>query len=110
MKKYYLMKEGLYYRPEAKGYTDDMRKAGLFDEDYSKSSVDSCHGDVKRILAKFDKMYEGEAYINEFAQPYFGDVRGVVMNISFMTTQEEIELKRGDYIRIEILKKGEGSN
>lgn len=46
MSEFYLIKRGLYYRPNAEGYTADIAEAGHFTEEYARSEVLDTNGDV----------------------------------------------------------------
>jgi len=40
--KYYILKRGYFYRPDAKGYTGEKSEAGQFTYDEMKSHLDHC--------------------------------------------------------------------
>lgn len=42
--RYYLIKNGMYYRPDSKGYTSSFLEAGLFGEDYAKRHCENTEG------------------------------------------------------------------
>lgn len=44
---FFLIKRGLYYRPNAAGYTNLATEAGRFDSDYAKRETKSTNGEVK---------------------------------------------------------------
>ena len=48
--RYYLIKDGYYYRPDSKGYTSNMMEAGLFGESYAIDHCQHTEG-VRRELA-----------------------------------------------------------
>lgn len=48
---YHLVKNGLYYRPEARGYTGDVREAGLFSLLEATLEVANTHETVQMIPA-----------------------------------------------------------
>ena len=52
MNYYYLIKRGLYYRPESKGYTANVFEAGQFPENVARRTVKDCHGDVSMVEVK----------------------------------------------------------
>lgn len=58
---WYLVKRGLYYRPNAAGYTCDILEAGIFSEAIAKSHVSSTAGEksvdmrVKMVLVPAGK-------------------------------------------------------
>lgn len=51
MSEYYLIKRGLFYRPDAKGYTNDIREAGRFSYDYARMELIDTHGEVQSLIA-----------------------------------------------------------
>lgn len=51
-------------------------------------------------------IFEGEAYIDRFHQPYFNhDKRGAVLDIAFITGRDDLGIKTGDTIIIKIEKR-----
>lgn len=42
--KYFLKKDGYYYRKHSAGYTDSIANAGIFNEDYALSHTQQCEG------------------------------------------------------------------
>ena len=48
--RYYLIKNGYYYRPDAKGYTSSIMEAGMFGEEWARDHVQSTEG-VRMELA-----------------------------------------------------------
>lgn len=42
--RYYLIKNGMYYRPDSKGYTSSFLEAGLFGKEYAEKHVASTEG------------------------------------------------------------------
>ncbi len=48
--RYFLIKNGMYYRPGSKGYTSSPLEAGLFGKEYAEKHVKSTEG-VKMELA-----------------------------------------------------------
>lgn len=49
MSLFYLIKRGLYYRPDARGYTTDLTDAGTFSQTRADFEVASTHGEVEAI-------------------------------------------------------------
>jgi len=48
--RYYLIKNGMYYRPGSKGYTSSTTEAGLFGEAYASDHCQTTEG-VRKELA-----------------------------------------------------------
>ena len=57
---YRLIKRGLYYRPEAKGYTSEIAEAGLFTREFASKSVQSTHGEVSMHLVEPSPIPDSE--------------------------------------------------
>ena len=47
--RYYLIKNGMYYRPDSKGYTSSMMEAGLFGEAYATDHCQTTEGVSKEF-------------------------------------------------------------
>lgn len=53
MTQYHLIKRGLYYRPEAAGYTTNVADAGVFSQEYATEEVQDTGGDVRMVPVDF---------------------------------------------------------
>lgn len=77
MTQYILIKRGMYYRPEAKGYTRSFLDAGLFNTDEALSrarvpgvlmkSIDQCLADIdgerRTIRQRLDALDKHERHV-----------------------------------------------
>ena len=56
--KYLLKKNGLYYRPDGRGYTQFAFRAGLFDEKYAEDHASCTGGEVQAVPVEQLNTYE----------------------------------------------------